>query len=85
LNARIEILHSTVHAQIVFTAMLLGSVGALIPFLASFTGTEADEYSNIYKIIAFAMLAGTLVQKALGMYKLILKHHTILVRSSASL
>jgi hypothetical protein len=68
LNARIEILHSTVHAQIVFTAMLLGSVGALIHFPASSAGTEADEYFNIYNIIAFAMLAGTLVQKALGMF-----------------
>jgi hypothetical protein len=68
-----------------FTAMPIGSIDALIPFMASAAGTDQGEYSNIYTIIAFAMLAGALIQKALGMYKLLPKHHTILLIGSLAI
>jgi predicted MFS family arabinose efflux permease len=62
-----------------FTAMPLGSVDALVPFMAHRAHTDQSEYSNIYTIIGFALLAGAIVQKALSMYKLLPNHHTIMV------
>ena len=65
-----------------FTAMPLGSVDALIPFMAHRANTDQSEYSNIYVIISLALLAGAIVQKALSMYKLLPKHHIIMLIGS---
>jgi hypothetical protein len=44
-----------------FTAMPIGSVDALIPFMASAAGTYQGDYSNIYTIISFAILEAGII------------------------
>jgi hypothetical protein len=64
------------------SAIPITSVGSLIPFMAADVGIDETDYSIIFVMISASTLIAAVLYKLLGVYKLLPKHHTILIISS---